>query len=61
METVHPVHDMLFRLSPWVLVPGSLVLFLLARTLIHSILARLAQHIVNGVQGILEFFTQPRT
>ena len=55
METDHPVYEFLFQLSPWVLIPGALVLFLLARSLIHSLFLNLARHLVNGVKGIFEF------
>ena len=55
METDHPVYEFLFNLNPWILFPGALLLFFLARALVHSSLLALAQHIVNGVKGIIDF------
>ncbi|MFC1660870.1 hypothetical protein ACFL3S_05365 [Gemmatimonadota bacterium] len=55
MQTDHPVYEFPFRLSPWLLVPGALLAFFLARSLIHSFLLFLARHMVNGVMGLLEF------
>lgn len=53
MKTGRPVYKFLFRLSPWILVPALLLLFFLARSLLHLILLGLARHTMNGVRGIL--------
>jgi hypothetical protein len=59
VETDHPVYEFLFNLNPWILVPGALLLFFLARTLLHSLFLTLAQHIVNGVRRIIDFLSRP--
>ena len=60
METEHPVYEFLFNLNPWILLPGALLLFFLARSLVQSLLFALAQHLVNGVKGIMDFLFHRR-
>ncbi|MFG1691110.1 hypothetical protein ACGF5M_02950 [Gemmatimonadota bacterium] len=37
--------DFLWHANPWVIVIGALVLFFLARTLVHSLITVLARHV----------------
>ncbi len=46
--------DFLWRTDPWMIVIGSLILFFLARTMVHSFFMALARYVALGIRTAWE-------
>ncbi len=46
--------DILWHADPWMIVIGSLILFFLARTLVHSLFMALARYFALGIKTVWE-------
>jgi hypothetical protein len=49
--------DFLWHANPWIIVIGALVLFFLARTVVHSLLLALARHVALAAKMAWEALT----
>jgi hypothetical protein len=58
MDPPHPLYEVLFRWSPWIILPGALLLVFLGRAFLNSVFLYLARPVVAAVERINEFIAQ---